>query len=77
MPEPVTPDMTVSSILRKWPDSYDVFRGHGCPDMRRGIFGVTARFMPLRWAARFHRVPLEKLLDELNACAARDRYNQP
>jgi hypothetical protein len=41
--------------------------------MRRGLFAITARFMPLRWAARFHRVPLQKLLDELNACAEREQ----
>jgi len=48
-----------------------VFRNNGCPDMRRGVFAITARFMPLSWAARIHRVPLEKLVSELNACADR------
>jgi hypothetical protein len=37
--------------------------------MRSGIFAITARVMPVGWAARFHRVPLEKLLRELNGCA--------
>jgi len=41
--------------------------------MRSGIFAITARIMPVRWAARFHRVPIEELLRELNACAE-DRH---
>jgi len=39
--------------------------------MRHGIFAITARFMPLAWAARIHRVPLETLVADLNACAGR------
>jgi hypothetical protein len=39
--------------------------------MRHGLFAVTARFMPLSWAARIHRAHLGKLLEELNACAER------
>ena len=68
-PDPITHRMKVWSILTKWPATYDVFRRHGCPDMRRGFFSISARIMPLTWAARFHRVPLEHLLRELNACA--------
>jgi hypothetical protein len=41
--------------------------------MRRGIFGITARIIPLRWAARIHRIDLEQLLRELNACADREQ----
>ncbi|HUP44724.1 MAG TPA: hypothetical protein VM779_04340, partial [Thermoanaerobaculia bacterium] len=63
----------VALVLANWPSTYEVFRSHGCPDMRRGIFAVTARFMPLSWAARFHRVPLPELLRELNACAERQK----
>jgi hypothetical protein len=37
--------------------------------MRKGIFAITARVMPVGWAARFHGVPIETLLRELNACA--------
>jgi hypothetical protein len=65
----ITPGMHVSSILSRWPATFDVFRTHGCPDMRRGIFAITARIMPLRWAARIHKIDLEQLLRELNACA--------
>jgi hypothetical protein len=73
MSERITPETRVRPILERWPSTYEVFRSHGCPDMRRGVFAITARFMPLRWAARFHRVPLQKLLDELNACAEREQ----
>jgi hypothetical protein len=41
--------------------------------MRRGIFAITARIMSLRWAARFHKIDLEQLLRELNACADREQ----
>lgn len=71
MSERITSGMRVWSILTTWPSTYDVFRRHGCPDMRRGIFAITARVMPLSWAARIHRVPLETLVRELNDCADR------
>ena len=67
----ITARTRVWSILTSWPSTYDVFRRHGCPDMRQGIFAITARIMPLHWAAWMHRVPLDQLLAELNACAAR------
>lgn len=73
MSERITPETRVWPILKRWPSTYEVFRSHGCPDMRRGLFAITARFMPLRWAARVHHVPLEKLLTELNACAEREQ----
>ena len=72
MSDRITPRTRIWSILTTWPTSYEIFRRHGCPDMRRGIFAITARIMPLAWAARIHRVPLEQLLRELNACADRD-----
>jgi len=45
--------------------------------MRRGIFAITARIMPLRWAARIHKIDLEQLLRELNACADREQNKWP
>jgi hypothetical protein len=67
MTEKITPEMRVASVLRSWPQTYEVFRQNGCPDMRRGVFALTARLMKLAWAARVHRIPVEKLLRELNA----------
>ncbi|HEX6641416.1 MAG TPA: hypothetical protein VF215_09905, partial [Thermoanaerobaculia bacterium] len=70
-PEPVTADLRVADVLRRWPAAFDVFQRRGCPDMRSGFFAVMARIMRVRWAARVHRIPLADLLDELNACAKR------
>jgi len=67
--EPITSELRVADVLRRWPAAFDVFERHGCPDMRRGFFAMMARVMRLRWAARVHKIPLGQLLDELNACA--------
>lgn len=75
MSDRITPRTRVWSILASWPSTYEVFRTHGCPDMRRGIFAITARVMPLAWAARIHRVPLEQIIRELNECADREQQN--
>lgn len=65
----ITPDMRVSEVLRECPATYAVFLRNGCPDMRRGLFSVMARFMKLRWAATVHGIPLQRLVDQLNECA--------
>jgi hypothetical protein len=65
----ITPDMRVSEVLREYPASYAVFQRNGCPEMRRGFFSLMARLMKLRWAATVHRIPLQRLVDELNECA--------
>jgi hypothetical protein len=67
MSEQISADMRVATVLRNWPETYEVFRQNGCPDMRSGIFAVTARVMRLSWAARVHGIEVEKLLRELNA----------
>ncbi len=67
----VTADTRVAEVLRRWPDAYEVFRGYGCPDMRRGFFGLMASVMRLRWAARVHKIRIEDLVDALNAHALR------
>lgn len=72
--EQITSDLRVAEVLRRWPAAYDVFLRHGCPDMRRGFFAVTARIMRVRWAARVHKIPIDVLLRELNACAQSDRH---
>jgi hypothetical protein len=64
--EPITDDVRVADVLRRWPDTYEVFCRFGCPDMRGGFFGLMARIMRLRWAARVHRIPIDDLLRELN-----------
>ena len=69
----ITPEMRVAEVLHRWPDTYDVFRQNGCPDMRTGLFALTARVMRLAWAARVHGISVEKLVRELNAVADKTR----
>ena len=71
----ITGDLRVAQVLRRWPDTGEVFRRFGCPDMRRGFFALMARIMRLRWAARVHRIPIDELLEALNA-TAQQRTNQ-
>lgn len=72
-PTPVTGDMRVSKVIRQYPHTYDVFRQHGCPDMRSGIYALSAHVMKVRWAARMHKIPIEILLHDLNDAAKKDR----
>jgi hypothetical protein len=65
--ETITADMRVWEVIRKYPETFEVFRRHGCPDMRHGLFAVSAHIMKVRWAARAHHIELDQLLHELNA----------
>lgn len=69
----ITPNMRVSEVLERWPSTYEIFAKNGCPEMRRGFFAMMAKIMKLRWAATVHRIPLERLLQELNECAGQNR----
>ena len=62
-------DMKVAEVIRRWPATVEVFLGRGCPDMRRGFFGLMARLMSVKKAAWFHKIPLDQLLDDLNKAA--------
>lgn len=44
-----------------------MFLGKGCPDMRKGVVKVMAKVMSVKAAARLHRIPLKRLLEDLNA----------
>lgn len=63
----VNGDMRVWNVLQEHPETYEVFRKHGCPDMRKGIFAFSAHLMKIRWAAKFHHIPPDELLRDLNA----------
>lgn len=65
--QPITPDMTVWSVYRRYPQTLDVFFSFGCPDIRKGLFPLAMRFMKLKWAARAHKVPVEDMIRALNA----------
>jgi hypothetical protein len=58
--------MKVAEVVRRHPETVEVFLARGCPDMRRGFFNVIARLMSVRAAARVHRLDLEALLEDLN-----------
>lgn len=67
--EDITGDMKVAEVLRRCPETADVFLGRGCPDMRRGFFSLMARLMSVRNAARIHKIDLGPLLSDLNKAA--------
>lgn len=67
----ITADMKVAEVLRRCPETFEVFLGRGCPDMRRGFFHFMARMMSVRNAARMHRLELGALLEDLNRAAER------
>ena len=67
--EPISGEMRVAEVIRRWPATVDVFLGRGCPDMRRGFFRFMAQLMSVRGAARIHRLDLQPLLDDLNRVA--------
>lgn len=62
----VTGDMKVWDLLQQHPGTYDVFRRFGCPDMRTGVFALSAHVMNVRWAARIHHIELDRLIADLN-----------
>jgi len=59
-------DMKVWDVVQQYPETYGVFRQFGCPDMRKGMFAVSAHFMKL-----------EKLLDGLNEVVATREEEPP
>ena len=67
--EKITSDMRVWTIIQRYPQTFEVFRKHGCPDMRKGIYALSARIMKVKWAARAHKIPADDLLRELNEVA--------
>lgn len=67
--EEITGHTKVAEVLRRCPQTVDVFLARGCPDMRRGFFSFMARLMSVRNAARIHKIPLGPLLEDLNKVA--------
>lgn len=72
----IIPKQKVAELLDRHPQTYHVFRKHGCPDMRDGFFSLMARIMSIRNAARIHRIPLDDLMDDLEKAISRDFQNQ-
>lgn len=71
----ITADMKVSRVVKGHPETIEAFLGHGCPDMRKGIFPFMAKFMSVRRAAWVHKIPLEELLRDLNESVARSNVD--
>ncbi len=64
MDAPFTPELTVDQAWRRHPGTRVVFAGHGLP----GCDGCSVRFdETLAEVAQTYALPLEGLLDELNA----------
>jgi hypothetical protein len=59
-------DMKVWDVIQEYPQTFEVFQKYGCPDMRSGVFALSARIMNVRWAARMHKISVEDLLRDLN-----------
>lgn len=64
----IDPNQKVADLIEAHPQTFEVFSKHGCPDMRDGFFSFMARIMSIRNAARIHRIPIDKLIDDLEAC---------
>ncbi len=62
----ITGDMRVWDVIEHFPETYEVFLRHGCPDMKKGIFALSAHIMKINWAAKIHHIPVDRLLEELN-----------
>lgn len=63
--EQIDPSQKVAGLLKRHPQTYHIFYKYGCPDMRKGFFSFMARVMSIRSAARIHKIPLEKLVNDL------------
>jgi hypothetical protein len=72
----ITPNQKVATLLEQHPQTYDVFRKYGCPDMRDGFFSLMARIMSVRNAARIHQIPLDQLLDDLETAIAKEESTE-
>lgn len=63
----ITAKMKIAEVVKTYPETVEVFLGKGCPDMRKGVIKLMAKIMSVKGAARMHRIPLEELLQDLNA----------
>ncbi len=70
----IDPDTKVADLVAQHPHTWEVFKSHGCPDMRRGFFSLMARIMSIRNAARIHRIPLDELVADLEAAVSENRH---
>jgi hypothetical protein len=71
LPE-IDPDMRVGEILTRWPDTVEVFVGHGFSSLGNPEHQDQVKRMPitLRMACERHNVDLAYMLGELNAAVS-------
>jgi hypothetical protein len=67
----VAPDTKVWRVIDKYPYTFEVFRSHGCPDMRHGFYRLMAHLMSVERAAKMHRIGPDVLVADLNSAIAR------
>ena len=67
--EEITGDMKVGEVVRRWPQTAEVFRTKGCRDAANQF---AARIMTVRSVARMDGVDLVSLLAELNRAAVHE-----
>jgi hypothetical protein len=77
IPQIIDGDMRVWTVIQEHPETYDVFRNFGCPDMRKGIFALSAHIMKVSWAARVHHIELDRLLADLNQAVSEHHLETP
>ena len=72
----ITGDMKLAEVIRRWPETAEVFRSRGCRDADAG---AMAPIMTVRSAARMEGIDLPPLLEVLNRAAvhAHTRPNRP
>ncbi len=64
----ITGDMKVVDVIRRWPETAEVFRSRGCHDVHSGL---AERFMTVRNTARMEGIDLAPLLKDLNRAGPR------
>jgi len=76
----ITANMKVAEVVKKYPETVEVFLKRGCPDMRKGMVKFMAKIMSVKGAARMHRISVEELIRDLNAAIkpqTGDRHEDP
>ena len=70
----ITKDTRVSAILKEYGDIADVMEVFGIKRVGRySLRMLVARAVTVEWAARIHRVPLDKFLEILDRAIARKK----
>jgi hypothetical protein len=70
----ITKDTRVSTILEEYGDIADVMEVFGIKRVERySLRMLVARAVTVEWAARIHRVPLDKFLEILDRAIARKK----